>query len=205
MSRRALVPVLAGWVMVLGCADRGVIEGQAQRVVPSAAPDEVLAAATTILQREFGRVRVEPGTRQITAGPVEFTTERDSGTARDLVRGRSTMRRQATFSVGRSGGETVARLRIDVERRDTERQAVFRPQTHRLSDTPGQETPIFADAATTSEQNTVWTPIRRDRALERALLDELREHFARRTAPAEPAPEPAAPPAVSAPAPENPE
>jgi hypothetical protein len=74
---------------------------------------------------------------------------------------------------------TTARLRVDIERRDTERQALMQPRSYRLGDTPGQETPIEADAATTSEQNTVWTRVRRDRKLERALLDELRDQFAR--------------------------
>lgn len=204
MSRWMLVLMLPVPAILLGCADAGTVEAHAQRVIPSADPDQVLTAATAILQREFGRVRVEPAARRIVTGPAEFTTERESGTARDLVRGRSTMRRQALFSVDRSGGQTVAHLRIDVERRDTERQAVFRPQTHRLSDSPGQETPIFADAATTSEQNTVWTRVRRDRALERALLDELREQFARLTVTGDEMIEPGALP-TEPPPPESPE
>jgi len=173
-----LFPALA---VVTGCVDAAAVEGLQQRVIPNADPDQVLTAATTILQREFGRVRVDTMARRIVTGPVEYTTERESGTARDLYRGRSTMRRLATFMVGRSGGETVARLRVDVERRDTGRQVVMHPQAYRLSDNPGQETPISGDAATTAEQNAVWTRVRRDRQLERELLDELREQFARRT------------------------
>jgi hypothetical protein len=141
----------------------------------------VLDAAAVILQRDFGRVKVDRAARRITTAPVEFTTERESGTVRDLYRGRSTMRRVAQFDVGRSGGQTVARLRVDVERRDTERQVLMQPRPYRLSDDPGQETPIDVDAATTAQQNTVWTRVRRDRTLERALLDELREQFARLT------------------------
>ncbi len=175
-----LVTLLLGAAgFVAGCVDAAAVESLQQRAIPNADPDQVLAAATTILQREFGRVRVDPAARRIVTAPVEYTTERDSGTARDLYRGRSTMRRSATFMVGRSGGETVARLRVDIERRDTGRQMVMQPQAYRLSDSPGQETPISVDAATTADQNAVWTRVRRDRQLERELLDELREQFAR--------------------------
>ena len=181
MYRLLLLGILPAVAGVSGCIDAASIEMQ-QGVIQEADPDQVLAAATAILQREFGRVRVDRSARRISTAPVEYTTQRESGTARDLYRGRSTMRKVAQFNVGRTGGQTVARIRVDIERRDTERQALMRPRAHRLSDNPGEETPIEADAATTSEQNTVWTRVRRDRTLERAVLDELREQFARLTA-----------------------
>lgn len=170
--------VLAGGSLA-GCADVGTVDAHQQRVIEDADADAVLTAATGILQREFGRVKVDRLNRRIETAPVEFTTARDSGTARDLYRGRSTMRRTGHFSVGQSGGQTVARLRVDVDRRDMGPRTLMRPESHRLSDTPGQQTPIEADAATTDQQNTAWTRVRRDRALERQLLDELREQFAR--------------------------
>lgn len=182
VTSMVLLPVLA---CVAGCADTGGMQAQEQRVIQEADPDEVLMVAASILQREFGRVAVDRTARHITTTPVEFTTERESGTARDLYRGRSTMRRKAQMSVGRATGGAVARLQIDVERRDTARQTVTQPRGYRISDNPGAETPIDADAATTHEQSTVWTKVRRDRTLERALLDELREHFERLTAAAE--------------------
>jgi hypothetical protein len=196
MKRILGLVVLSGLVALMGCTDTVRPDARQERVIQDAEPDEVLAAATAILQREFGRVKVDRVARRITTAPVEFTTERDSGTMRDLYRGRSTMRRVGQLEVGRSAGRTVARLRVDVERRDTERQAVMRPRAYRLSDDPGQETPIDVDAATTAQQNTIWTRVRRDRTLERALLDELREQFARLTLPPENAvaPAPAAEP-----------
>ena len=72
-------------------------------------------------------------------------------------------------------GVGLARLRIDVERQDTDHRRVQQYQGTRLSDTPGGHTPIERDAATTRSQNTVWARVRRDRTLERALLDELQE------------------------------
>jgi hypothetical protein len=201
MCRALLLTLLVGMTVAWsGCAEgTGTPESMQQRVIQDADPEEVLAAAAQLLKREFGRTRMERGSRVIEAGPLEYTTERESGTARDLVGGRSTMRRVANFSVGQVGAGTIARLRVDVERRDTERQMIMRPHAYRLSDNPGQETPIEADAATSSQQNTVWTRVRRDRALERALLDELREQFAARELETAPAPD-VPPGATTAPA-----
>lgn len=208
MTRILFVLVWPAVAVLAGCADSvgnvAARQPQQQRVIEGAAPDEVLAEGQAILQREFGRVSVDRAARRVVTAPVEYTTSRDSGTARDLVRGSSTMRRSATLDVGRRGDVTVVRLSVDVERQDTQRQTVMHPQGHRLSDTPGSETPTDRDAATTERQNTVWTRVRRDTGLERALLDELRERFARRaeeaagtapptTAPTAPAPTPSTP------------
>ncbi len=183
---------LLSLLAALGCAEASDVRlRQQERVIESAAPDAVLAEATSILQREFGRVKVDRVARRITTTPVEYATGRESGTARDLYGGQSTMRRTAELNVGQRGGVTVARIRVDVERRDTVQRAAMRPEAHRLGDTPGNETPVDRDAATTAEQNTVWTLVRRDTRLERQLLEELREHFAQAAGGAEPATAPA--------------
>ncbi len=195
VNRPLLAGVMLTWSLGLaGCADTAVFRDlPEQRVIQSAAPGEVLTAARALLAREFGRVRVERDGRRLVGGPVEYVTERDSGSARDLVRGESTMRRTATCDVGQRAGATVVSLRIDIERRDTARQIVAQPRSYRLSDSPGEESALARDAATTAEQNAVWTRVRRDRTLERALLDELRERFAPRDE--ETSPPPAAAPA----------
>jgi hypothetical protein len=179
--------ILPGLLLCLaGCAGPARTYVSAQRVIRGADVEAVFAEATSILQQEFGRIQVDRVNQSIISAPQEFTTTRESGTARDLYRGRSTMRRTAHFTV--SSGETgaVAHLRIDLERQDTVRQQVMRPRAYRLGDAPGHETPIDRDAATTHRQNTVWTHVRRDTNLERALLDELRERIARRVAENEP-------------------
>jgi hypothetical protein len=198
MNRALLLTAVMGLGTWAGCTEATRVTAQQQRVIQDTDPDEVLTAAAAILQREFGRVTIDRAARRITTVPVEYTTQRESGTARDLYRGRSTMRRVAQFDVGRNAGQTVARIRVDIERRDTERQAMIQPRAYRLSDDPGQETPIDADAATSSRQNAVWTRVRRDRTLERELLDELRDQFARLAAPSEQPPS-TAPAAMTAP------
>ncbi len=170
--------VLIGLTLPAGCTAPGPTDPMQERIIPGAGPDEVLAAAAGVLQREFNRVRVDRSARRIEAGPTEFTTQKESGTARDLYGGRSTMRRKASLNIGPAAGGTMVRLRVDVERRDTERQIFLAPQATRLSDRPSDEPSFATEAATTDEQRAVWTRVRRDRALERALLEELREQFA---------------------------
>lgn len=179
MRRLAALFVLAVTPLCLtGCAQGIEKQTYHARAIAGATPDEVFDAAQTVLRREFGPLTVDQEARRLTSRPAEFHTVSDSGTARDLYRGRSTMRRTARLFVSSRGGETVARLRIEIERQDTARQEAFQPdRSQGLTDAPGR-TPIERDAATSSKQNTVWTFVKRDRRLERALLTELQEEFA---------------------------
>lgn len=178
MTRRIALPVFVLAALGLtGCARGLEAPAYATRLIDSPDPDRVLQAAEVVLRREFGRLTVNREQRVIESDPVEYTTARDSGTARDLVGARSRMRRVARFVAVRRGHNTHARLRIDLERQDTAQRAASPPDAYRLSDSPAY-TPIERDAATTQRQNTVWTKVRRDQRLERALLDELRELFA---------------------------
>ena len=176
LSLAALL-VLPTLLVLSGCSQRSGLTGQQARVIQASDADEVLAAAATLLRREFGRVHIDAEDRTIVTEPAAYDTTRESGTARDLYRGRSTMRRVAHFSVEKRGDATIARLRIDIERQDTERMRGFQPETTRISDSPAY-TPIDRDAATTERQNTVWSFVRRDQRLERSLLAELQERFA---------------------------
>jgi hypothetical protein len=174
--RNALLVFVLAALGLTGC-ERGLeAPGYTTRLIDSTDPDQVLRAAEVVLRREFGRLTVDREQRRIESDPVEYTTARDSGTARDLVGARSRMRQVARFVSVRRGRGTLARLRIDLERQDTAHRAGRPPDAYRLSDSPAY-TPIERDAATTQRQNTVWTKVRRDQRLERALLDELCELF----------------------------
>jgi len=178
MTPRIALPVLVLAALGLtGCARGLEAPGYTTRLIETADPDRVLQAAEVVLRREFGRLTVDREQRRIESDPLEYTSARDSGTARDLVGARSRMRRVARFVAARRGSGSLARLRIDLERQDTAQRAASPPDAYRLSDSPAY-TPIERDAATTRRQNTVWTKVRRDQRLERALLDELRELFA---------------------------
>jgi hypothetical protein len=181
--RVAACVALPAFSLLAGCRGELEVEPHQSCVIAAAGADEVLLAGARILQREFGRVRIDREARRVETEPVEFRTTRESGTARDLYRGPSTMRKLAHLQVSRRGADAIARLRIDVERQDTARVANLHLPTGRFGDSPAY-TPIERDAATTDRQNTVWTKVRRDLRQERALLDELRESFARATVPA---------------------
>lgn len=170
----ASLVAVAAWSS--GCAE-DLESRQFQTRLVSADADTVLQAAEVALRREFPRVTVDRAAGRITSEPLEYTTATESGTSRDLVRGASSMRRVAACSVSPRGERAVLRLRIDVQRQDTARRDVVQPEQGRISDTPGY-TPIDRDSATTREQNAVWTFVRRDRQLERALLEEIQGLFA---------------------------
>jgi hypothetical protein len=169
--------VLLPPLLLAGCTSATQTRTFQSRVIQTASPDDVFVAAQVLLRREFGRLNIETQARRIVSEPVEYRTSSESGTARDFYGGRSTMRRTAHFALAPRGDGVVARLRIEIERQDTDRREVFQPDRHRLSDAPSQ-TPIERDAATSTQQNTVWTFVKRDSRLERALLAELQEQFA---------------------------
>ncbi len=198
MCRRAVVFALGAMVSVLtACGPQAEIGVQQSRIIATSDTDRAMAAAANILRREFGRVHVQPEARTIDTEPMEYRTTSQSGTARDLYRGSSSMRRVAHFSLGRRGEQVVARLRIDVERQDTAKVRSAPPLTGGRYEESTAETPIQRDAATTDRQNTVWTFVRRDSRLERELLQELEDQFAA-AVPAEgtPASQPGSPPAA---------
>lgn len=154
-----------------GCAEGPAVQSYQSRVVPGLEPEAAFDEAAAIMRREFGRVHADRESLTITAPPREYTSAQGSGTARGLLGVPSTLRRSATMRIRRRGAETIAEVRVDVARRETQARLVTHGES-RISDLPGH-TPIERDAATTPRQNAVWTPLDRDRRLERALLDEL--------------------------------
>jgi hypothetical protein len=66
-------------------------------------------------------------------------------------------------------GGTGVYCQVTIQQQTTEAYRMFQ-QDRELSDAPGQ-TAIERDAATTTEQNTVWRNVRRDKAAERRILE----------------------------------
>lgn len=180
-------------IVSTGCAGGLETRTFQSRLIEDAQPEQVFAAAEVIMRREFGRVELDPERQRISSQPVEYVATNDSGTFRDLRGGESRLRRIANLQLADRRTGTLVRLRIEIEREDTEYHEQFQPRQDRLHDTPGRTTAIERDAATSARQNTVWTFVRRDQRLERALLGELEELFAPL-----PQPEPDAPAVVPA-------
>lgn len=173
--------LLVAALQLIGCESTARVEPMAARSVDSTDVAEVLRAAETILHRQFGQLSIDRSRGKIVTLPVEFESSRDTGAAREVVGAPSRMRRMATCFVQRQGDQIVARCRVDVERRDTDRRdvqvAVMDTNSDRLTDTPNY-TAADRGAGRTGPQNEVWTHVRRDGVLERAILDELRNQFA---------------------------
>lgn len=170
-----LVVVTAG--LLSGCASPEAEVRARARFLPGTRPDEVFEAARAMLRREFESVRADREAGRIEAGPVIFTTTHESGTVRDLYGGASRMRRRAMMWVLPRDGGTLTRLRVVIEREDTRRTQAVPRQGYRLADWPAAQTAIDRDAATSAEQNAVWSFVRRDLRTERRLLDALASRF----------------------------
>lgn len=171
------------FILALTCGAAVGCRGTAQddityqsRMISGATQEGLLSSAELLLRREFPRVTTDRVKRRVVAEPVEFVTTHDSQTTADLVSGRTTMRRRGQVQVAASPEGAVARIRIDIERQDTARQemlAMNQAPDRGFGDAPSRQTAIDRDAATSRRQNTVWTFVRRDRNLERAILDDL--------------------------------
>ena len=167
----------ATMLLAAGCAAPGPARGYLTREFGEISTDTAYATAQAVLREQFRRVTPNRERMELVSQPVEYRTSAESGTSRDLYRGASLMRRTAHCSVAERGGGAAVRLRIDVERQDTRRAEVTRSDENRMGDAPGY-TPIERDAATTYEQNTVWTFVRRDLRLERELMSAIETRLA---------------------------
>lgn len=147
------------------------------RSVDSPDTDAVLLEAYEVLKREFAGATLDRERRMVVSDAVEFTSTRETGTASDFVGVPNTLRRIAIVTCEGSGHTTMTRVRVDVERRDTQRRQVMQREETQFGDTPRQ-TAIERDAATTPRQNDVWTRVRRDRTLEQQILADIENRFA---------------------------
>lgn len=83
------------------------------------------------------------------------------------------MRRVARVQVERSGDVISVYCRVVWQEQSTETHRMFQ-HDRELSDLP-DDTPIEREGATTTEQNTVWRTVRRDKPAERRILDTIVE------------------------------
>ncbi len=129
------------------------------------------AAEDALINLGYRIDRRDPTAGLLTTRPVEGTG-RDQPVHGSLqIASRGPFRRVAQVQLEETAEGLKVYCRVVVQRQTT--------QAHRLlavdrtaSDAPGR-TPIEREAATTTEQNTVWQTIRRDTAAERRLLEAI--------------------------------
>ena len=107
----------------------------------------------------------------LTTQPVEAQAGLDH-TRPTSLSSRGKTRRMVEVRVADSGGATKVFCRVLIQEQTTQAHRMFAADRSG-SDTPGDFTAINRDAATTTEQNTVWRTLRRDRSAERQILDAI--------------------------------
>ncbi|MGE3182054.1 MAG: hypothetical protein AB7N71_10515 [Phycisphaerae bacterium] len=166
-----VVLTLPAWA---GCKSAESNLTYSSRVMASGSADRVFAAGRDVLLAEFARLEsVDARARQAQTAPQAYRTRTESGTARDVRRGQSEMRRIASLLVNERDTEVVARVRVEIERQDVARTQQLQRSPVRISDYPGDETALDRDAATDNAQNSVWTFVRRDQEMENELLRKI--------------------------------
>lgn len=106
----------------------------------------------------------------ITTLPNESkTTDQSTGSS---LRSRGRTRRVGEVRLQESGGAVRVYCKVLVQELATAAYGLYN-QDRATSDSPGENTAINRDAGTTEKQNTVWRTIRREKLMERAILDDI--------------------------------
>ncbi len=117
-------------------------------------------------QYNFLIAGADPDTGEIRSHPK-------SDSARpDRLLTNSPARKIATLSLRRDDGQVVATLSVAIERLGSQEAMTIEASRENYSSVPDQ-TPAEIDAATTAEQNEVWTVDSYDHPLEQRMLDDL--------------------------------
>ena len=134
----------------------------------SAALDDAEAA---LIELGYKIERRDPAEGVITTQPVEAQAGLDSTRPASLS-SRGEARRIVEVRVQNDGGVTKVFCKVLIQEQTTQAHRMF-ASDRSGSDTPGDFTPINRDAATTTEQNTVWRTLRRDKSVERDILNAI--------------------------------
>ena len=157
-------------------AGGGRESGWSQITLPNVTPDAAFEAGTYAMQQWFRISDKLPADGTLRSFTEEYEQKGGTGRIRDGAIGyKNRMRRTATLLVLAQPSGCVVKCHVQVERLDTADHRVFR-SNEQFEDVPN-ETPIDREAAVSSRQDQAWTPMPRDRGLERKMLDVLRNHL----------------------------
>ena len=136
----------------------------------SAALDDAEAA---LIDLGYQIERRDPAEAVITTQPVEAQAGLDSTRSASLSsRGRT--RRIVEVRVASEGSAAKIFCKVLIQEQSAQAYRMFAADRGG-SDTPGDYTAINRDAATTTGQNMVWRTLRRDKSVERVILDAITE------------------------------
>ncbi len=132
------------------------------------------AAEAALIDLGYQIERRDPAEGVITTQPVEAQAGLDS-TRPVRLSSRGKTRRTVEIRIQNDGDATKVYCKVLIQEQTTQAHRMF-SSDRSGSDTPGDYTPINRDAATTTEQNTVWRTVRRDKFAERNILNAITEH-----------------------------
>lgn len=187
---RSVGSLIAGALFLVGCASSGFsLRSYSVQRAPGVDRRAVFQAAeTTLLDRGYRLDRrdradfIERSSGVLrSVGSVVRTVpdgDRPRGgryevylPAGQFLSSRNPQRRVVQIRMDERQGQVNIYCRVTVEEQVTEATRMFARQ-YRGVDIP-DDTPIDRDAATTTEQNTVWRTRRRDKAAERRILADV--------------------------------
>lgn len=109
--------------------------------------------------------------RDAVAGVVTSLPDESSTTDRS-GRTRARTRRVAEVRFADGGDAVKVYCKVMVQELASSAYGLY-AQERATTDSPGEYTAINRDAATTEKQNTLWRTVRRDKMVERAILDQI--------------------------------
>ena len=136
----------------------------------------VFDAASRALGERFNLNRSDRTAGILEAAPKEGVGPGQSGRLGDVVAVPRRERRVAEMRVENEGGIVKVYCKVLVQEYDTQAHQMF-TREHAIDDLP-TDTPADRDAATTTDQNSVWRGKRRDGVMEREILQAVREQLA---------------------------
>lgn len=176
IRRVVCVAAMLGLSILAGCAAAGPSSRHFSVRPIKSLPIVDLLDSSERAMIDLGLVveRNDPIRREIVSAPFDVTTRLGPQSPVQLPGPNASIRRVAVVRVDREQETDVTRVfcRVEVQRQTTQSLRML-SMDQRPSDVPNA-TPIEREAATTSEQNTVWQTVRRDVAAERAILDAIK-------------------------------
>lgn len=150
-------------------------EGMSRRLAGTRT-DQAFDAAVYAMRQWFTRVEPRPTEGLVRGVSFEYVQKGGTERLRDAIGFKNRLRRTGRIVVRPYDVGCIVVCRIDRDRLDTADHRVFR-QNETINDLPS-ETPIEREAGVSAEQQQAWTPMPRDRALERMILDLVRDRAA---------------------------
>jgi hypothetical protein len=171
MLHRIILPATIVMPVLAGCAaSRPTPADYGSRFVASKDRAAVLdAAEAALIDAGFKIDRRDAAAGTILSQPIEGAPVDDRSSYRRRTR------RVAEVRLDERGGAFKVYCKVQVQDLVTQGYGMF-SQDKAASDSPGEYSAINRDAATTTEQNTVWRTTRRDKPTERRILDYIAAH-----------------------------